>query len=160
MLSEAQQKRVWDGMLGAGIRADYFAELAGSYLWRQRAATWTTLFLASGSVASLLANQIPPEWRLGFAIATTAVSLYSVVMQNQKLAVDASDLHARWNRLSKEYERVWENVYAEDAISTLNALTDLSIELSKSGTMFPNHPKKMLKWQKYVEEQRLSQTAL
>ena len=43
MLSEAQQKRVWDGMLGEEIRADYFAELAGIYLWRQRAATWTNI---------------------------------------------------------------------------------------------------------------------
>ena len=159
MLSEAQQKRVWEGMLGAEIRADYFAELAGNFLWRQRAATWTTLFLASGSVATLLANQAAPEWRLAFAIATTAVILCSVVMQNQKLAVDASDLHARWNRLSSEYERVWENVYAEDAISTLDALTDLSMELSKSGRIFPNYPEKMLKWQNYVEEQRLSHMA-
>ena len=159
MLSEAQQKRVWDGMLGEEIRADYFAELAGIYLWRQRAATWTTLFLASSSVATLLADRVPPEWRLEFAIATTAVSLYSIVMQNQKLSVDAADLHASWNRLSTEYERVWENVYAEDAMSTLTALTERSIELSKSGTLFPNLPKKMLKWQKYVEEQRLSHTA-
>ena len=27
MLSEAQIKRVWEGMLGAEIRASYFAEL-------------------------------------------------------------------------------------------------------------------------------------
>lgn len=114
MLSEAQQIRVWEGMLGAETRANYFAELSSRYMQKQRLATWATLLFSSGAVASLLAN-VPSEWKLALAIATTAVSLYSVVMQNQKLAVDASDLHARWNRLAKEYGRVWENVYAGDA---------------------------------------------
>jgi hypothetical protein len=154
MLSEAQQVRVWEGMLGAETRANYFDELSGRYMQRQRLATWATLLFSSGAVASLLVN-VPSPGKLALAIATTAVSLYSVVMQNQKLAVDASDLHARWNRLAKEYERVWENVFADDAVEKLDALDDRAVDLSKSGTMFPNKREAMLRWERHVVAQHL-----
>ncbi|MFN0105543.1 MAG: hypothetical protein ACKV2U_26085 [Bryobacteraceae bacterium] len=146
-------------MLGSEIRADYFAELAGTYLFRQRSATWATLFLASGSVASILVSQVSVELRLLIAIATMAVSLYSAVIHNQKLAVDAADLHAKWNRLSMDYEKLWENVYTDGAVPKLDALTDRSDELSKSRTLFPNKPKAMLRWQKHVEDHRFHHVA-
>jgi hypothetical protein len=158
MLSEAQQVRVWEGMLGAETRANYFAELSGRYMQRQRLATWATLLFSSGAVASLLAN-LPSGWKIALAMATTAVSLYSVVMQNQKLSVDASDLHARWNRLGNEYEKIWENVYADDAPAKLEALDDRAVDLSKSGTMFPNKREAMLRWQRYVVAQHLQPQA-
>jgi hypothetical protein len=155
MLSDVQIKRVWEGMLGAEIRSDYFADLSGSYLGKQRLATWSTLFLSSGAAVSFVAN-IPQDYsfvRPLLACLAAAVSLYSVVMQNQKLAVDASDLHFRWNRLAMDYTRLWEDVYSEDALKTLNALDDRAAELSKSGTSFPNREKKMLRWQTHVEQQ-------
>jgi hypothetical protein len=155
MLSEAQIKRVWEGMLGAEIRSDYFAELSGKYQLGQKVATWTTLFLSSGATISLI-TALPADlsWvRIALAGLAAAMSLYSVVMQNQKLAVDASDLHARWNKLAMEYTRLWENVYVEDALDRLNALDDKIAELSKTGTAFPNRKRSMLKWQIHVEQQ-------
>jgi hypothetical protein len=59
MLSELQQKRVWEGQLAAEIRASYFADLANSYQRVQRRVTWTTLVLSSGAAATLLADGIP-----------------------------------------------------------------------------------------------------
>jgi hypothetical protein len=53
--------------------------------------------------------------------------------------------------LFRDYERLWENVYVDDAQSSLNSLSDRAAELSKSSTAFPNYPKAMLKWQDYVE---------
>jgi len=155
MLSDVQIKRVWEGMISAEIRSDYFAELSGGYQSKQKLATWTTLFLSSGATISLITS-LPAElsWvRIALVGFTAAVSLYSVVMQNQKLAVDASDLHARWNRLSMEYTRLWENVYVDDALERLNSLDDKAVELSKTGTAFPNRRKSMLKWQLHVEAQ-------
>ena len=52
MLSEAQQKRVWDGMLASEIRAKYFAELSGRYLRKQQRVTWATLLFSSSDAAS------------------------------------------------------------------------------------------------------------
>ena len=59
MLSEAQQRRVWEGMLSAEIRANYFAELSGKYHRRQRVVTWVILFLSSGAAATFLYTGLP-----------------------------------------------------------------------------------------------------
>jgi len=114
-----------------------------------------TLFLASGATLSLITS-LPPNFywvRIAFSALAAAVSLYSIVMQNQKLAVDASDLHASWNRLSMEYTRLWENVYTDDALDKLNALDDRAAELSKARASFPNRKGAMLRWQLHVEQQ-------
>src|ERR1700745_417908 len=126
MLTESQQKRVWEGMLGAEIRSNYFAGLSARYGTKQRLATWATLVSSSGAAVALMAR-LPDDlqWiRLSCALAAAGISIYSVVMQNQKLAVDASDLHARWIRLAKDCQRLWENVYVEDAVERLDALED------------------------------------
>lgn len=157
MLSEAQIERVWQGMLGAEIRANYFAELTERYNHRQRWATWGTLFMSSGALAAILI-ELPSGWawvRAAFAAMTTALSLYSVVRQNNKLSVDAADLPARWNKLSSEYEKLWEDVTIDNALDILNNLTDQGRELSKSATAFPNDAKAMLKWENHVLTHRL-----
>jgi hypothetical protein len=152
MLTPIQQKQVWEGILGAEIRANYFADLSGQYAWKQRAATWLTLFFSSGAAASILANISENfAWiRPVLAISTAAISLYSVVMQNQKFAVDASDLHSRWNRLANDYQRLWDGMYSEDAVSRLDALLAREEELSKAGTTFPNRERLMEKWETHV----------
>ena len=104
MLSEAQQRRVWELMLGAEIRANYFAELTNRLYGRQRLATWSTLVLSSGATVVILAS-LQPEyaWLIpALALATAVTSTYSVVQQNQKFALDAADLHARWLRIAGE----------------------------------------------------------
>ena len=50
MLSELQQKRVWDGWLSAENRANYFADLSRGYHRKQRLVTWAMLVLSSGAV--------------------------------------------------------------------------------------------------------------
>ena len=157
MLSEAQIERVWQGMLGAEIRANYFAELTERYNRRQRWATWGTLFMSSGALATILI-QLPAQWawvRAVFAAVATALSLYSVVRQNSKLSVDAADLYARWNKLSSQYEKLWEDVTVDGAIDILEALTEHGRELSKSATAFPNDERAMLKWENHVIAHRL-----
>lgn len=157
MLSEAQIERVWQGMLGAEIRANYFAELTERYNRRQRLATWGTLFMSSGALATILV-QLPQGWawiRAGLAALAAALSLYSVVRQNNKLSFDAAELYSRWNKLSSAYETLWEDVTVEDGAEILNALRAQGHELSKSGTVFPNDEKAMLRWENHVIAHRL-----
>jgi hypothetical protein len=160
MLNEAQQRRVWEGMLSAEIRANYFAELSGQYRRRQRGAMWIVLFLSSGAAVSLLYGGLPVEiaqWlRPAFSLLTVAVSLYSVVAENQKFSVDGADLHSRWNKLASAYEDLWENVYADDAAERLKQLGEEGAVLSKTGTAFPYRKKDMLKWQQHVEQHHLA----
>lgn len=153
MLSEAQIKRAWEGMLAAEIRSNYFAELAHGYSTQQRKVTWGTLLFSSGAVATTL-GALPTEiaWaKFVLPLGAAALSLYSLVQQNQKRSTDAADLHFRWNKLARNYERLWENVYGDEAESILNSLSDRAAELSKSSTAFPNGEKALLKWQMHVE---------
>ncbi len=163
MLSDYQQRRAWEGMLSAEIRANYFADLSGDYRLRQRVATWTILVLSSGAAASAFYGGFPDlivRWlRLVLPLLTVAVSLYLVVAENHKSAVDSADLHSRWNRLAGAYESLWENVYAEDAEERLNQLRDDSAELSKVGASFPNRKRAMLKWQAHVEREHAARIA-
>jgi hypothetical protein len=161
MLSEAQQKWVWEGMLGSEIRANYFADLSGRLYVRQRFATWVTLVLSLGAVVSVVAA-LPSSYswiRIALTVATAGITTYSVVMQNQKFAVDASDLHARWNRLAKEFESLWENVYANDALARLSLMEERKTELSKAGAAFNYDERRMLKWETHVIAHRLPHAA-
>lgn len=153
MLSENEIKRTWEGMLASEIRSNYFAELSSKLGRRQRAATLGTLLLSSGSVVSLLAS-LPPElhWlRLALAVGATAISAYSIAMQNQKFAVDAADLHFQWNRQAREYTNLWEDVYREDAPEILKNLEERSAAISKAGIVFGYDEKAMTRWQAHVE---------
>jgi hypothetical protein len=153
MLNELQQKRVWEGWLSAEIRANYFADLSRRYHYRQRLATWSTLFLSSGAAVAFVAG-LPREYAWVapiLSLLTAAVSAYSLVMQNQKSAMDSADLYFRWNKLAGEYERLWESMYSEDALAQLSALEERAAELSKVATAFPVKRKQLLKWQQHVE---------
>lgn len=153
-LNENQQKRTWEGWLTAEMRAYYFADLAGSYQARQRGATWATLVSSSGAALTILVR-LPNElaWVAPtLALLTAALSLYGLVMQFQVQATASADLHFRWNVLAGEYERLWEDMYAEDAPTRLTALDARGAELSKTGATFRYQPRRMLRWQAKVHE--------
>ncbi len=154
MLTEIQRRQVWESWLSAEIRANYFADLAGRYHQLQRWATWAILFSSSGAFVTWTAR-VPEPWNWlapVLALATAGLSLYSLVAQHQKHAMDAADLHARWNRLASDHERLWDDMYAEDAPARLSALIEREAELGKVATAFPVNEKRLLKWQDHVEK--------
>lgn len=154
MLSQLQQKNVWENWLSSEIRANYFADLANRYQSRQRVLTWLTLVFSSGAAFALVADWAPQgfEWvRAALALFAAAVSLLSLVEQNQKRATECSDLHFRWNRLASEYEALWDDMYADDAELKLMLLAEKTAEVSKSSTAFPYRERVMLKWQIHVQ---------
>ncbi|MBI4876782.1 MAG: hypothetical protein HY822_19265 [Acidobacteria bacterium] len=161
-MSDEQIRRVWEGLLTSEILANYFAELANGYHRRQRLTTWAALVLSSGTLVSLLLS-VPDNWvwlRPFLALLTAGISAYSVAVQNQKLATDSADLYAKWDKLASEFQAIWENVHADDALQRLFRCEETQREISKAATAFPNREKRMLKWQAYVEERhRASATA-
>ncbi len=155
-MTDPQIKRVWEGMLSAEVRANYFADLSQRYYRNQRYATWASLVFSSGAAVSVLAT-VPNNYtwvRAALALCAAVLSGYSVVMQNQKYAVDSADLHARWSRLAMEYEKIWENVYSDDALDRLDRSDDKAVDLSKSATGLKYDEKTLLKWEKHVVTER------
>lgn len=155
MLSELQQKRVWEGRLSSEIRANYFADLSGGYHRKQHRVTWAMIVLSSSAAGAFVAS-FPSKYAWvapTLSLLTAALSGYSLAVQNHKSAIDSADLYVRWSKLASEYELLWDNMYAEQAKDKLAELTESAIELSKIATAFPVIEKRLLKWQDYVEQQ-------
>jgi hypothetical protein len=155
MLSDAQSTRVWQGMLGAEIRAKYFAELSGRYLERQKWGTWfTLLFASSNAIALLTAMPQTITWiRLLLAVCATGTSIYLALAGNAKKAFDCSTLHERWSRLHQGYRSIWEDTESPDAPALLKELDSREIEVSNSATSLPYDKKSMGKWQTHTERE-------
>lgn len=64
MLSQLQQKNVWENWLSSEMRANYFADMANRYQSRQRALTWFTLLFSSGAALAIVTEWAPQgfEW--------------------------------------------------------------------------------------------------
>ena len=45
--------------------------------------------------------------------------------------MDAADLHMRWSRIANDLKRIWENVYATDAINP-NGATMVTARLTRN----------------------------
>jgi hypothetical protein len=151
-LTPPQQRRVWEAWFGAEVRANYFADLVRVYRAWHRVVTWATLVAASAALATLLTS-LPAEWRwisVALTAATTALSLYGVVADFPRHGTLAAGLHARWNQLGRAYERLWEDMYAEEAATVLRQLDDESVALSESSTALPVFTRRIRKWHAHV----------
>jgi hypothetical protein len=152
MLSELEQREVWDAWLSAEIRADYFADLALAFDRRQAMTTWVALLASSGAIVTSV-TQLFPEAKWAPAVLAAAASFYSLTAQNHKKATDCRDLHLRWNNLAAGYRALWDDVYAEDAAQQLAGLRARRADASRASSSLPYQPKRMLRWQRLVEEQ-------
>ena len=153
MLSDYQQKAVWEKMLGSEIRAAYFAELSARYLSRQRWLNLGTLVLSSGAFLALVTTVVPPS--LGwikplFALCAAILSTWSFVAKNERGSIDSADLHFRWNMLAVDYAAIWTDVEDDRASAKLTELDKREAELSKSSVTFPDDESLMTKCQDYV----------
>jgi hypothetical protein len=159
-MNEGERTQVWEGWLSAEIRADYFAELSGKYHQRQRISTWLILVTSSSAfisfVTTMRSELLPTDltWLVAASLSffTAALSAYSLIAQNQKNAMDSADLHYRWNKLAGEYERLWNAMDSDQALTRLDDLREKGRELSKVGTAFPVNRRALLKWQQHVEQ--------
>ncbi len=151
-LNDFDQSRVWEGLIGAQTRAQYFGNLVQILRKRQRWLTTGSLILSSGAAIALLTASFPNYgWAKGLlALASAILSAISLVSSNEKNAIEAADLSYRWNTLAASYERLWSNMYEEDAPSVLETLQEEEAKVSKSSTALPNDVRLMAEAQDNV----------
>jgi hypothetical protein len=126
-------------MLGAEIRAKYFAEMSGRYVRYQKWGTWFTLLFASSNAVALLAT-IPQQltWvRLTLAVCVTGTSIYLAIAGNIQKAFDCSNLHEAWSKLYQGYRTIWEDTDSVNALALLSDLDARAIGISRSSTSLP-----------------------
>lgn len=140
------QKTVWEEMLYAQMRSNYFAELVGHYLKWDKGLRWLALLASSGAVATVLSQPNADLLRIGVPIVAVAINLWLLLSQYTTMARDASDLHAGWNAVAHDYEGVWTNLSAADAQEKYQQIYSRADVLSKSGVKFPNKKARLSYW--------------
>jgi|ERR1035438_9628481 hypothetical protein len=139
------RRRVWDEMLFAGMRANYFGELVGRYQNLEKVIRVLVLVASSGAAATVLSSA--PEWlKLGFPIAAACGSFWLVFSQYGMMSRDAADLHSGWSLAQSHYERLWNHLDTPDAEREFDRIYEQANTLSKNGTRFPNHTKRLAHW--------------
>jgi hypothetical protein len=81
------RKTVWDEMLGAAMRSDYFAELVRHYLLLDKTLRVALLVATCGSVAAALVETGPA--RLIVPIAAAAISFWLLFSQYGTMSREA-----------------------------------------------------------------------
>ena len=115
--------------------------------------TWALFFASSGALLTLMGATSFPPW---LAATTAALSVLSLVAQNQKRSTDCSDLHARWQTLANDYQSLWDDMYTSDAPSKLDALRKREVEIGKTSNTFSNRKKRMAYWQHHVQRHHVA----
>jgi hypothetical protein len=136
---------VWDEMLLADMRANYFAELIRHYTFSDKSLRVGTLVASSGTFATALLGG-NNEVRIIAPVLATAVSFWLLISQYGSMARDASDLHAGWSLVHRDYERLWNALDSPDAEATYHQIYDRAEVLSKSGGKFPNKQSRLSYW--------------
>ena len=141
-LDEQQRHRLWGSMIGAHVRADYFAHLAIRYGRVERACRAIT------GMSCLVAAHLIFREHFGASAGLLAVGAASVTMLELFLMLGnkragAVGLHWSWHRLGIDYEALWNDTYRSDAGQTLVRLQGRAAELSNRALSTPCNERRM-----------------
>ncbi len=150
MLSEAQIKRVWDGMLAAETRSLYFVDLASRYTRQKQWITGISFFLSSGAAATIVGKS--PAWiPLVLALIVAASTAYAMAVNLDGKIATMIKLHSAWSVIATKYDGLWNHTYEDDAEDRLNQIVQSEREPSEIATTdAPNDQKLLGKWQDRV----------
>ena len=153
MLTESQIEDVWKRQIAAETRALYFADLANHYTTQKKWITAVSFFLSSSAVVTLLARMT--AWvPVTLSIITAVINAYSSAFGLDTRMRSMSKLYAQNSQLASDYERLWNDVYSEDAPTVFDALVHRDNEVSETATTeAPNDQKRMARWQDYIFRQ-------
>jgi hypothetical protein len=146
MHPEVFQKIVWEEMLYAKMRSNYFAELVRHYMNWDKGLRALVLLASSGAVVTVVLQVNVELLRFGVPIIAAALSFWLLLSQYASMARDASDLHAGWSAVASDYEGIWTNLYAPGAQATYQQIYDRAESLSRSGEKFPNNKDRLNYW--------------
>ena len=109
--------------------------------------------LSSGASVTLLSSVLPAQYswvKAALTLATAACSAATLVMKNERNAIECSDLHFRWNNLAMGYQNLWVNTASDDAQERLERLRTQEAEVSRSSTVMPERTRMLSKAQDNV----------
>ncbi|MEX2302404.1 MAG: hypothetical protein WD733_15790 [Bryobacterales bacterium] len=151
-LTEAQTGAVWTKRYEAEIRSLYFGDLATQYTVRKQRIVALSFFLSSGAAATWIARFPSASWiAAGMSLIVAGLTAYSIAKNLDKAALKMAKLHAAWNQISDDYDRLWNHWFEDGAEAVLEDIQKRVRDVSEEGTTeAPYKPKLMEKWQEHV----------
>ncbi len=150
MLNDSQYKRTWDHMLGAEVRAFYFAEMTDRCATLKRAFTFLTFLLSSGAAATITAK-LPALVPIILSLVTAAITAYSVAVDLDGRVKAASKLHETWSNIAFGFDDLRGSPDASDADEKYQELMRRDLEASVAGTTsVPYEKRRVEKWAAHV----------
>lgn len=150
MLTEPQIGALWRDMLGAETRSLYFADLAVRATRRKQWISGASLLLASSAAAVFLSKW--PAWvASSMSLVVAGLSAYAISTNLDSSMANLQKLHTMWGRIQRDYERLWNHTYEDNAELELEAIQQREQEASELATTgAPYRPKLVEKWQDWV----------
>ena len=145
MDNDTLNRRVWEEMVAANMRANYFADFVHLYQERDKFFRIASLVLASGAVASAIVAVNNPLVRITAPIIAAIVGAWLQFGQYSMLSRDAADLMVSWQSVAGKYEKLWNNLY-EGGEQRFDEIYKDADALSKPGSKFPRDDEKLGMW--------------
>jgi hypothetical protein len=140
-------RRAWEELVYANMRACYFGDLLRVYQQRDKWIRVIVLVLTSGSMATAmltLGESASGHWvRILPSLFATAGSLWLLLSQYSTLSRDASDLAVAWQGISAQYETLWNDLQDPDAAAVFDRIYGEAGKLSRQGAKFPQSGKRL-----------------
>jgi hypothetical protein len=158
-MTQDRINNVWERMISAEVRSLYFADLTATYSRRKQWIAGLSFFLSSAAAAALVAKA--PTWApLIMATVVAVLSSYSISGGLERKVQTLAKLHYSWHRLATDYDRLWNNLYDDEAAIELARLVNSERDLSQlAATEAPYDPPRMEKWEDHVFQQHGLTTA-
>jgi hypothetical protein len=150
LISEERIYQIWSNWLAAETRAHYFADLATGYARRKQIITGLSFFLSSGAAVTIIGKA--PAWVPAcLAIATAAMTAYSIATGLDRRTSTMAKLSSTWREIAAAYERLWNHTYDVDAEDQLDQILKLEKAPSElANTEAPYDEKRLDHWQQRV----------
>jgi hypothetical protein len=150
MLTESQIDDVWEGQIAAETRSLYFGDFASLFSTRKQWITGLSFFLSSGAAATLI-GKLPIWFPIVLSTAVAVITAYAVAVNLDSKIRTMAKLHYAWSAVGRDYARLWNHVYSEEAEGELEDLQRRELELSELATTdAPNDPERLSRWQDQV----------
>jgi hypothetical protein len=150
MDSDRLYNRLWEEMVYANMRANFFGELVRVYQNWDKWLRLGVLVLSSGSAATTLAS-LPIELRLALPVLATGASLWLFVSQYSTMSRDASDLNTAWEEIASRYEYLFNHLHEEGTEESFYKVFESAGKLSSKAAKFPQSGKRLLRCEKGAE---------
>lgn len=144
-------RRIWEEMVYANMRANFFGELVCIYQNWDKWLRLVVLILSSGSAVTALAT-LSMEVRLLLPLLATIASLWLFVSQYSTLSRDALELTTEWEALASQYEYLFNHIHDEGTEASFYRVFETADKLSSKGAKFPQRTKRLEYWEDKAAE--------